>query len=319
MQLPSVPRHGVGPELTQLFVGSEGTLGVITAITVKLRSLPAHRKFSAFRFETIGQGIEAGRLIMTTGLRPAVMRLYDKEAATHSLEKAVAAGLDSETMVIMVDGDHSAMVEVESALCRDLCMAQGGRELSPTIGETWWEKRYVFYHPPHSPQLPQIWCTMDMTADFTHIEAVYREVTRAMHEAVDPAWGMTVKTHLSHWYDWGSMIYPRFGIPKGPDDLDEALDLHDAIVRSATLAALGAGGVINDHHGVGMRPVSYTHLDVYKRQPPRMSSWSRQERKSNHGKECKAGDDKASTKDRIGRQERLGAPRRRRLERSKRT
>ena len=64
---------------------------------------------------------------MTTGLRPAVMRLYDKEAATHSLEKAVAAGLDSETMVIMVDGDHSAMVEVESALCRDLCMAQGGR------------------------------------------------------------------------------------------------------------------------------------------------------------------------------------------------
>lgn len=257
VQLPSVPRHGVGPEMTQLFVGSEGTLGVITAITVKLRLLPAHRKFSAFRFESIGQGIEAGRLIMTTGLRPAVMRLYDKEAAMHSLEKAVRAQLDSETMVIMVDGDHAAMVELESALCRDLCMAQGGRELSPTICETWWEKRYVFYHPPHSPQLPQIWCTMDMTADFTHIEAVYREVTRAMREAVDPSWGMTVKTHLSHWYDWGSMIYPRFGIPKGPDDLDQALDLHDKIVRAATLAALEAGGVINDHHGVGMRLAPY--------------------------------------------------------------
>ena len=94
---------------------------------------------------------------------------------------------------------------------------------------------------------------MDVAADFTRIEAVYRNVTRAMREAVDPSWGMTVKTHLSHWYDWGSMIYPRFGIPKGPDDLDAALDLHDAIVRAATLAAIEAGGVINDHHGVGMR------------------------------------------------------------------
>jgi alkyldihydroxyacetonephosphate synthase len=257
VQLPSVPRHGVGPELSQLFVGSEGVFGVITAITVKLHHLPALRKFSAFRFSDIAQGIEAGRLIMTSGLRPAVMRLYDREAAVHSLERAVSAGLDSETMVVMIDGEHAAMVDAEAAICRDICLAQGGRELQPGIGETWWEKRYVFYYPPHAPQLPQIWCTMDMTSDFAHIDAVYRDVTRAMREAVDPSWGMTVKTHLSHWYEWGSMIYPRFGIPKGPDDLDDALDLHDKIVRAATLAAIGAGGVINDHHGVGLRLAPY--------------------------------------------------------------
>ncbi len=257
VQLPAVPRHGVGPELTQLFVGSEGTLGVITAVTVKLRALPAHRRFSAFRFDALAPGIEAGRRIMTTGLRPAVMRLYDHEAATHSLERAVNAGLDSETMVIMVDGDHAAMVDAEAAACRELCLAQGARELDAGIGQGWWDKRYVFYYPPHAPALPQIWCTMDMVADFSHIEAVYEKVTRAMREAVDPSWGMTLKTHLSHWYEWGSMIYPRFGIPKGPGNLDEALELHDRIVRAATLAALEAGGVINDHHGVGMRLAPY--------------------------------------------------------------
>ena len=98
---------------------------------------------------------------------------------------------------------------------------------------------------------------MDVVADYSHIEAVYHKVTRAMREAVDPSWGLTLKTHLSHWYDWGSMIYPRFGIPKGPADLDEALDLHDRIVGAAVLAALDAGGVINDHHGVGMRLAPY--------------------------------------------------------------
>lgn len=257
VQLPSVPRHGVGPELTQLFVGSEGTLGVITAVRIKLRRLPARRNFNAFGFDNLAQGIEAGRLIMTSGLRPAVMRLYDKEAAMHSLDRAVQSGLDSDTMVIMVDGDHPSLVDAEASICRDICIAQGGRELRPGIGEAWWEKRYVFYHPPYAPQLPQIWCTMDAVADFAHIEAVYRNVTRAMREAVDPSWGISVKTHLSHWFEWGSMIYPRFGIPKGPDDLDGALELHDKIVRAATLAAIEAGGIMNDHHGVGMRLAPY--------------------------------------------------------------
>jgi alkyldihydroxyacetonephosphate synthase len=253
VQLPAVPRHGVGPELTQLFVGSEGTLGVITAVTVRLRPVPAQRRFHAFRFGALAHGIEAGRRIMTTGLRPAVMRLYDRDAATHSLERAVRAGLDAETMILMVDGEHEAVVEAESRACHDLCIAAGARPLEPGVGEAWWKNRYVFYHPPHAPQLPQIWCTLDAVADFAHIEAVYREVTGAIRGVVDPRWGMTLKTHLSHWYEWGSMIYPRCVIPQGPDDLDEALALHDRIVRAASRAALDAGGVINDHHGVGMR------------------------------------------------------------------
>jgi len=253
VRLPAVPRHGVGPELTQLFVGSEGTLGVVTAVTVRLRPVPAVRRFAACRFDGIGAGIAAGRQVMVTGLRPAVMRLYDREAATHSLERAVEAGLDRETMVLMFEGEHHAVVEAEMAACRAICAEHGGSELSARIAETWWNKRYVFYHPPYAPTLPQIWCTMDVVADFAHIEAVYRDVTRAMREAIDPAWAMTVRTHLSHWYDWGSMIYPRFIVPRGPEDLDQALELHDRVVAAATDAALRAGAVINDHHGVGMR------------------------------------------------------------------
>jgi len=138
-----------------------------------------------------------------------------------------------------------------------ICLGHGGSALPARVGETWWNKRYVFYHPPYAPTLPQIWCTMDVVADFAHIEAVYRNVTRAMIESIDPAWAMTVRTHLSHWYDWGSMIYPRFVVPRGPDDLGEALDLHDRVVAAATDAALRSGAVINDHHGVGMRLAPY--------------------------------------------------------------
>lgn len=253
VELPSVPRHGVGPELTQLFVGSEGTLGVITAVRIKLRRVPARRRFSAFRFPGLAEGIEAGRQIMTSGLRPAVMRLYDKEAATLGLEKAVHAGLDGETMLLMVDGDHTRMTDLEGRLCDEICLAHGARPLPESVGLSWWERRYVFYHPPHAPQLPQIWCTMDVVSDYRHIVGLYESVTRAMREAIDPKWGLTLKTHLSHWFEWGAMIYPRFGVPNGPDNLNEALQLHDRIIDAAVHAALEAGGVINDHHGVGMR------------------------------------------------------------------
>jgi len=253
VELPSVPKHGVGPELTQLFVGSEGTLGIITAVRVKLRRVPVKRRFSVFRFATLADGIEAGREIMTSGLRPSVMRLYDKDAAMQSLEKAVKAGLDGETMVLMVDGDHERLIDLEGALCDEICAAHGGSPLPSSIGQTWWDMRYVFYHPPHAPQLPQIWCTMDAVSDYRHIAGLYENVTRAMRESIDPKWGLTLKTHLSHWFDWGAMIYPRFGVPKGPDDLDSALELHDRIISAAVRAALESGGLINDHHGVGMR------------------------------------------------------------------
>src|SRR5690606_40219609 len=56
-----------------------------------------------------------------------------------------------------------------------------------------------------------------------------------------------------YWYEWGAMIYARVGVPRGPDNLDEAVALHDQIVAAAVRATLAAGGVINDHHGVGMR------------------------------------------------------------------
>src|SRR5215217_4867725 len=57
----SAPRHAVGPELTQLFVGSEGTLGIITRATLEIVPLPAERRFATLRFPSIDAGVEAFR------------------------------------------------------------------------------------------------------------------------------------------------------------------------------------------------------------------------------------------------------------------
>ncbi len=257
VQTPSVPRHAAGPDLTQLLIGSEGTLGIITAIIIKVRKLPDVRLFSTYAFSTLHDGIEAGRRIMTTNLRPAVMRLYDEEAASHSLSKAVEASLRTPTLIVVVDGDYRDVAEAEHRVIRQICVDCGAYELGEALAARWWERRYVFYYPPFAPELPSIWCTIDVVSDYAHIEEVYARVTAAIRQAIDPKWDLQLVTHLSHWYDWGTMIYARFKIARGPDALEEAMALHDAVVRDATRAALAAGAVLNDHHGIGMRLGAY--------------------------------------------------------------
>jgi alkyldihydroxyacetonephosphate synthase len=115
----------------------------------------------------------------------------------------------------------------------------------------------VFYYPPYAPELPSIWGTIDVVADFKHIEAVYHETTKAIREAVPEKWGLQLNTHLSHWYEWGSMIYARMKVPTGPTKLKEAKALHDKIFRAGVEAAMAAGAVMNDHHGVGLRLEPY--------------------------------------------------------------
>lgn len=254
---PNVPRHAAGPELTQLLVGAEGVFGIVTAATVKLHLVPKRRAFGVYAFANLADGVEAGRRIMTTGLKPPVLRLYDTHAASHSLARAVETPLNAPTMVMMYDGEYPELVDLEAKIGGDVCRELGGTELDPAIGALWWDRRYVFYYPPYAPELPSIWGTIDVVADFEHIEAVYDATTTAIRAACPPEFNLSLNTHFSHWYEWGSMIYARMKVPTGPAKLEEAKALHDAIFKAGVEAALDAGAVINDHHGVGLRLAPY--------------------------------------------------------------
>jgi alkyldihydroxyacetonephosphate synthase len=65
------------PDWTQLIIGSEGTLGVITSAELKICRMPEARRFRAFRFKSVAAGLRGMRAVMQAGLRPIVLRLYD--------------------------------------------------------------------------------------------------------------------------------------------------------------------------------------------------------------------------------------------------
>ena len=174
--------------------------------------------------------------------------MYDEVATRRAFAPVVGEDLEGIYTVFAFEGEAAAArVEEERTLA--LAREAGATVLDPALAQRWWDRRYDFYHPPHPPELPAIWGTLDVVATYDRIEAVYD----ALHAAVRVPYagtGLELRMHFSHWYLWGTMIYGRFVVPDGGP---EALALHDRIWADGMTAALDAGGVMNDHHGVGIK------------------------------------------------------------------
>jgi alkyldihydroxyacetonephosphate synthase len=261
-----VPRHAVGPDIGQLFIGSEGMMGVITRVRLQLAPLPEARRFDVVSFQSLDSGVEAVRKGLQRGLRPSVVRMYDEVATRLTLSPVVGRDLTGVSTILCFEGEPGVVAAEREAMLAS-ARAHGGEVQDGGLGEIWWEHRYDFYHPPHAPELPAVWGTIDVVATYSRIMAAYH----ALQEAVAKPYaerGLKLRSHLSHWYPWGAMIYARFVLPNGGDD---AIALHDRIWKDGVTAALGAGALMNDHHGVGLKLAPYMQaqhgagLDVLRR------------------------------------------------------
>src|SRR5260370_736712 len=117
--------------------------------------------------------------------------------------------------------------------------------------------------PPCPPPRGSGWCPFPPSRPGSPSHALQEAVAKPYAPR-----GLKLRSHLSHWYPWGAMIYGRFVLPDGGPD---AVTLHDRIWKDGVTAALGAGAVINDHHGVGLKLAPYmpaqhgAGLDVLRR------------------------------------------------------
>lgn len=248
-----VPRHASGPDLNQVFIGSEGTLGVITKATLKMFPLPERRVFRAFMFKDLHSAIAAGREVMTTGLTPSVLRLYDPTETRERIKRVLGIDRTGAYMVYGFDGP-AELVDVQERIARKIFASLATEDLGPEVGERWWQKRFDFYYPPYCLDFPKAFGTMDTVATYDKIEGVYS----AMRSAVEKNFPNAIFiAHFSHWYHWGCMMYDRFIIDDVPEDPVEAIELYNKVWDVGIKAALASGGVLNEHHGIGLKLGQY--------------------------------------------------------------
>ena len=244
-----VPRHASGPDLTMMFLGSEGTLGVMTKVTLKIHPIPEARKFHAFLFKDMHTAMTAGAALMHSRMQPCVIRLYDPEETEHLIKRVLGIDKRGAYLVFGFDGPEQ-IVDLQMARACEICRREDPEDLGTEMGQSWWDNRYKFFYPPYMFHIPQAFGTLDTVATFANIENVYWAMKRAVNENFPEA---RFIGHFSHWYDWGCMLYARFIFDEFPKDPEAAALHYNQVWDLAIRAAIREGGVINEHHGVGLK------------------------------------------------------------------
>ncbi len=242
LEFPALPRSATGPDLRHLFLGSEGTLGVFTELSFRIHPAPELRKGRAYALADVSAGIEALRLIMRGGWRPAVTRLYDEhEAGRHF----AAAAEPTPVLLTMSEGDP-ARVETEVRAVDAIVTGLGGRDLGEEPVTSWLEHRNSV--PVFDDLLDQglVFDTIEVSASWGRLGLLYDKVLADLSSVSGMILG---SAHLSHCYIDGANIYFTF-VGKVEAEGD-ALRIYDEAWAATMRATLDTGGSIAHHHGIG--------------------------------------------------------------------
>ena len=255
IRTPVVPIHSAGLDYFHLFLGSEGTLGVITEATMQIEYTPEARLMRAVLFDSPSNALEAGRLMMTRRLDPMVIRLYDPASTASRVKAILGYELEGAYMVIGFDGDPD-LAALQEKKSLEICTSLGAQDLGREPGEKWWDHRYDFYYPPKNLKFPWMYGTTETITTFDKLEKLYWAEKKAVEETYAH---LNIKyiAHFSHWFHWGASLYSRFIIEDPPQDAQEALRLHNRIWNTAMTAVLENDGMVNEHHGVGLKLSRY--------------------------------------------------------------
>ncbi|HLK45146.1 MAG TPA: FAD-binding oxidoreductase, partial [Acidimicrobiales bacterium] len=215
------PRAATGPDLTQLFVGSEGTLGVITAAVLRVHPAPASDRRGAWAFPSFDDGLDACRRILRRGARPAVLRLYDEAESSRNF------GQGHNVLIVLDEGDE-ALTDAVMSVVEDVCA--GVERLGDDLVATWFEHRNDTSALGALVSRGFLVDTIEVAAAWSALPRLYREGIDALR--AEPS-VVAASAHQSHAYPDGGCLY--FTWAARPQDEGVYVRAWDAVTQ-ATLA-----------------------------------------------------------------------------------
>lgn len=231
-------KNVVGYDLTRLFTGSEGTLGVITRATLRLVPRPSGPT-ATFRalfpeVEAAGRAVTA---IMTGGLEPELMEIMDR-ASIELVERHAATGLDAGGAASMLVGQFiGERARADAAEAERLCRQAGAGDVRLAAGDELLEARRLAGKALNARGLR---ASNDVGVPVTRLAEMFRAIERIEREQ-----GVTIPT-FGHAGDGN--LHPSVLIDdESPQSFAEAERVLDLVTR----AALELGGTMSGEHGVG--------------------------------------------------------------------
>ncbi|MEY2461108.1 MAG: alkyldihydroxyacetonephosphate synthase [Acidimicrobiaceae bacterium] len=235
-----VPRQAVGPDLNQMFVGSEGTLGIITGARLKVHDAPQHEDKSAWGFDDFPTALDFLRRVARRGGSPAVLRLYDATEAERSYQTG-----DVNVVLARDEGDP-ATVEASMRVVADEAKALGAHSMDATLVDRWMAHRNDVSALEALISKGFVVDTMEVSGLWAALPRIYDETIAALKSVPGT---LAASAHQSHSYLDGGCLYFTFAGRVEPDDKDR---FYRAIWDAGQRAVLANGGALSHHHGVGL-------------------------------------------------------------------
>ena len=245
VHLGRAPRRALGPEAWPLFVGSEGTLGVVTAVTLIAWPLPEAEVMRSYAFADMRAGVEALRRLTRAGLPLGVARLYDRDDALHSFPDLLPQGGVGALLLLSCLGPRE-VAEGGAAAADRMTRPLGGKPLGAAIGEAWLRVRNDVSEWQRYLSAGVLVDTVECGAVWAGLGDVYEAAIAAVR-AVPQV--VAVFGHVAHPEASGAGLYLTIAAVPLPGEAAGELQrrIWDALL--GTVAAAGAS--VGHHHGVG--------------------------------------------------------------------
>jgi alkyldihydroxyacetonephosphate synthase len=240
------PRSSVGPDLSRLFLGAEGTLGIITAAELKVHRLPNREWRAAYTLPNFESGVAAAKLLMELDVKPAVCRLYNE------VESAFQFQGDRPVMLLIYHARSSKILEdIQEQVSAQ--MEGSGAPADPALVDRWLEKRFNFRDDIETvKKMGYTLETIEVAAKWSRMVEMYADVMVSLSDVKGVA---GVGAHLSHIYDQGACLYLTILF-------EPSTDLYWSIWEAMAKITATHDATISHHHGVGILKRAYARDEV---------------------------------------------------------
>jgi alkyldihydroxyacetonephosphate synthase len=271
----ATPHSAAGPALRELVVGSEGVLGVIPDVTVRVKAAPAARRYEAWMAESFEAGAEIVRSLAQGPGLPDVIRVSDEEETRTSLALSGPSGVAGVVFerylrarrraggcltIAGFEGDEASVKRRRALAARELRRG-GAIYLGQGAGRSWERERY------RGPYLRDALMdagalveTLETAHSWSGLGGLYRAVGEAIRGSLSgQGTPGIVLCHISHAYPDGASLYFTFvARARGGEEVEQ----WRAVKAAACEAIIGAGGTITHHHAVGRDHAPYMESEV---------------------------------------------------------
>ena len=260
-RVKNVPRRAAGPDIRHIVIGNEGGLCYVTEVTVKLFTYqPEHDRFLGYLVESLPEGVDGLRKVITAGYRPSVARAYSEEDAAQHFSH-FAGG---KPVVVLVAEGPQRIADATAEGIDEIFAGIPHKKVAPELIQEWfdglnWGQDKIDAEKQSMLDNAHLGYTTEVSIDWCGVKELFESVMHRARTEFAHASDLTMLgAHSSHSYQTGTNLYFVYDYNISCDPRDEIIEYHQPLNAIVVEEALRLGGSMVHHHGIGKYRTPWT-------------------------------------------------------------